>query len=110
MHALVVTFEMADGLQELRRPSGAPMHIDEYITDLRARPGFLAKTWLHDGDTYGGFYLFADRAAAERYLAEEIEPLGGANPAMTNQQARHFDVLEELSELTLGLPAASIGV
>jgi hypothetical protein len=29
---------------------------------------------------------------------------------MTNQQARHFDVLEELSELTLGLPAASIGV
>lgn len=110
MHALVVTFDMADGLQALRRPSGSPMRVEEYVTDLRARPGFVAKTWLRDGDTYGGFYLFADRAAAERYLAEEIEPLGRANPAMTNRRVRHFDTLEELSELTLGLPAAGDGV
>jgi hypothetical protein len=109
-HALVLTFDMPDGLQALRRPSGSPMRIDEYVTDLRARPGFLAKTWLHDGDTYGGFYLFADRASAERYLTEEIEPLSRANPAMTNQQVCHFDVLEELSELTLGLPVASVAV
>ena len=110
MHALVVTFDTADGLRELRRPSGSPMRVDEYIADLRARPGFLAKTWLRDGDTYGGFYLFADRTAADRYLAEEIAPLGRANPTMTNQQVRHFDVLEHLSELTLGLPAAGVGV
>ena len=110
MHAVVVTFDTADGLQELRRPSGSPMRVDEFITDLRARPGFLAKTWLRDGDTYGGFYLFADRAAAERYLAEEIEPLGRANPAVTNLLVRHYDVLEELSELTLGLPVAGVGV
>jgi hypothetical protein len=110
MHALVVTFDMADGLQALRRPSGLPARVDEYIADLRARPGFLAKTWLRDGDTYGGFYLFADRAAAERYLAEEIEPLGRANPAMANLQVRHFGVLEELSELTLGLPVAGVGI
>lgn len=110
MHAMVVTFYTRDGLQELRRPSGSPMRVDEYIADLWARPGFLAKTWLRDGDTYGGFYLFADRAAAERYLAEEIEHLGRVNPTMTNQQVRHFDVLEELSEHTLGLPAAGIGV
>jgi hypothetical protein len=110
MHAIVVTFDLADGLQTLRRPSGSPMRVDEYIADLRARSGFVAKTWLHDGDAYGGFYLFADRADAERYLAEEIEPLGQANPAVTNLQVRHFDVLEELSELTLGLPAAGVGV
>src|SRR5262245_43006942 len=106
MHAIVVTFDTEGGFQALRRPSGAPMRIDEYVADLRARPGFLAKTWLRDGDTFGGFYLFADRAAAERYLAEEIEPLGRANPAVTNLQVRQFDVHEELSELTLGLPVA----
>src|SRR5262245_11846806 len=110
MHALVVTFETADGLQALRRPSGSPMDVDAYTTDLRARPGFLTKTWLRSGDTYGGFYLFANRAAAERYLAEEIEPLGRANPAVTNQQVRHFDVLGELSELTLGLPVTDVRV
>jgi hypothetical protein len=110
MHALVVTFDTAEGLQSLRGPSGSSLRVEEYITGLRARPGFLAKTWLRDGDTYGGFYLFADRAAAERYVAEEIEPLGRTNPSMTNLQVRHFDVLAELSELTLGLPVASVGV
>jgi hypothetical protein len=110
MHAIVVTFDTADGLQKLRRPSGSPLRVDEYVADLRARPGFLAKTWLRNGDTYGGFYLFADRAAAERYLAEEVEPLGRANPAVTNLLVRHFDVIEELSELTLGLPVAGVGI
>ena len=110
MHAMVVTFYTRDGLQELRRPSGSPMRVDEYIADLWARPGFLAKTWLRDGDTYGGFYLFADRAAAERSLAEEVAPLGKANPAVANPRVRHFDVLEELSDLTLGLPLAGAGV
>ena len=110
MHAVVVTFDTVDGFQGLRRSSGSPMRVDEYVSDLRARPGFLAKTWLRDGDTYGGFYLFADRAAAERYLAEEVEPLGRANPAVTKLQVRHFEVIEELSELTLGLPVAGVGV
>lgn len=110
MHAIVITFDTTKGLQELRRPSGSPMRIDEYIIDLRARPGFLTKTWLRDGETLGGFYLFADRAAAEHYLAEEIEPLGRANPAVTNLQVRRFDVQEKLSEFTLGLPVAGIGV
>lgn len=108
MHAMLITFESSVGLEDLRLPSGSPVHLADYSAALRVRPGFVAKTWLRDGDTFGGFYLFADRSAADRYLVEVIEPLGLANPAVSNTQVHHFDVNEEMSALTHGLPVAIV--
>jgi hypothetical protein len=110
MHAILITFQSAVSLDELRQPSGAPLHLSEYSAALQERPGFLSKTWLQDGATYGGFYLFADRSAAESYVAELHDPIARANPAMTNIQVRHFTVHEEMSGLTLGLPASRVSV
>lgn len=73
-------------------------------------PGLIAKIWLADqaSNTYGGLYLFEDRAAAEGYLASPIVAGLRANPAMSNLTAKLFDAIDDLTAVTQGvLPLAS---
>jgi hypothetical protein len=108
MHAIMITFESHVGLEALREPSGSLFQFDNYVTNLRDRSGFISKTWLRNGATFGGFYLFADKAAAERYLDEVMAPLGRANPSLAHVQVHHFDVDEDASAVTRGLPTATV--
>ena len=110
MHAILITFESTVNFEELRLPSGAPLRLSDYIATLREWPGFISKTWMHDGATSGGYYLFADREAADAYLTELFSPLAGANSTMKNVTVRHFTVQEDMSKLTFGLPAVPSGV
>ena len=53
------------------------------FTDL---PGLIAKVWVADDteDTYGGVYLWTDRAAAEAYADGELLAGARQNPAFVN--------------------------
>jgi len=99
MHAMLITFTSSASLAELKGP------FTDYAHALRGMSGLVAKTWIRDGSTLGGFHIFADKAAAENYLKSEMVAGLTANPAFSDFQIRHFDVLDELSAIT-GSPQA----
>ena len=74
-----------------------------------AWPGLLAKVWIADGDaeTYGGIYLFADRASADRSRDTDVYRLMAANPAFADLSVREFDVLDEPTAITTSSFAAA---
>ena len=97
MHAVLVTFRSSvapDALAEL---------FGQHAEALQAVPGLVMKTWLHDGETLGGFHLFATREAAEEYLASDLVARLAAHSAFAARAVRHFAVLGELS-YTTGTP------
>jgi hypothetical protein len=100
MHAVLITFHSTASLDDLAAP------FTDYAHALGGVPGLVAKTWIRDDATLGGFHLFADRRAAEDYLAGALVAGLTANPAFGDFQVRHYDVLEELSRITGGLPLA----
>ena len=103
MHAVFITYTSSVKREDLREP------YTQYAQALAGGriPGFVSKTWLANGDTHGGFHLFHDREAADRYLTEMFEPNVAANPAFSNIRIERFEVNEELSGLTHGLAAAT---
>jgi len=103
MHALLITYTSLATPEEVREP------YTQYAQALASgqAAGFISKTWLHNGDTHGGFHLFRDRETADRYLAEMFEPAVATNPAFSNLRVEHFQVNEELSRLTSHIGAAA---
>ena len=100
MHAVLITFASSAGLEDLKGPFA------DYANALRGVTGLVAKTWIQDGSTFGGFYIFTSRQAAENYLNSQMVAGLTSNPAFSNFQIRHFDVLDELSAMT-GSPQAA---
>lgn len=94
MHAVMITFRTTAPLDGLLEPFTA------YAHGLRAVPGLLAKTWISEGATLGGFHLFADRRAADAYLDSAMVADLTANPAFSGFQIAHYGVLDELSRIT----------
>ena len=94
MHAVLITFR-ATGVCDTRADPLA-----QHTEALQAVPGLVMKTWLRDGETLGGFYLFATRETAEEYLASDLAKGLLAQPACTGYAVRHFAVLGELSRAT----------
>lgn len=100
MHAVLLTFTSSATLDELKEP------FTDYANALRGVAGLVAKTWIQDGSTLGGFHIFTSRQAAENYLNSEMAAGLRSNPAFSNFEVRHFDVLDELSAIT-GSPQAT---
>jgi len=77
-------------------------------------PGLIAKAWLADPgeNTYGGVYLWADRAAAEAYADGELLAAAAGNPAFANFRSTIHDTLRAPTALTTrglaGLTAAQL--
>ena len=67
---------------------------------LHGVSGLVAKTWIRDGSTLGGFHIFASREAADSYLKSDMVAGLTSNEAFSEFLIRHFDVLEEFSALT----------
>ena len=101
----IVRFQLA-GIDPLEYEARA-----EQIAPAFARlPGLIAKAWLADPDedTYGGVYLWTDRAAAEAYADGELLAAARQNPAFANFRSSIFDTLAGPTALTTsGLPALS---
>jgi hypothetical protein len=65
-------------------------------------PGLIAKAWLADPgeNTYGGVYLWTDRAAAEAYAEGELLAGARRNPAFANFRSSILDTLAGPTALT----------
>ena len=97
MYARIVTFRL-DGLT----PADYRGHVVAVAPAFTTWPGLLAKVWIADDDagTYGGIYLFADRASADRTRDTDLYRSMAANPAFTDLSVREFDVLDEPTAIT----------
>jgi hypothetical protein len=99
MYALHITFTTTRSAEELHDGTVA------FARALRTVPGFVAKTWLHHGSHHGGFYLFADRAAAEAYRDGPL--VAGLHATFDDVEIRGWDVDEELGALTGSITRAA---
>ena len=65
-------------------------------------PGLLGKLWLGDRERnrYGGVYVFASRADADRSRSTPLFAALGANPAFTDVVVEEFDALPEATAVT----------
>ena len=104
MYARIVTFRL-DGLT----PADYGNHAAAVAPAFTTWPGFLAKVWLADDDagTYGGIYLFADRASADRTRDTDLYRSMATNPAFADLSVREFDVLDEPTAVTAPTFAAA---
>ncbi len=94
MHGVLITFTSSAGLDDLKSP------FTDYANGLKSVSGLVAKTWIRDGSTFGGFHIFTSREEAEAYLRGEMVAGLTSNPAFSDFQIRHFDVLDEFSAIT----------
>jgi hypothetical protein len=101
MHGVLITFHSAAPIDALEAPFTA------YAEQLRSIPGLIVKVWIRDGQTVGGFHVFADRAAADRYLGSEMVAGLTSNDAFTDFAIERYEVLEALSLVT-GTPSVQL--
>jgi hypothetical protein len=103
MHVLIVNFNLK-GVDE---KAYAKM-CDEIAPAFAAVPGLVSKVWLKSSETgtYGGVYLFRDRAAFDAYTRSDLFKTVGAHPNLANISAKDFDILEAPSRVTNGLLTA----
>lgn len=105
MHAVLATYENDTPANQ------AKIHPDNigYAKGLKEVQGLVAKTWINDGKTFGGFYIFTDKASADAYInGEMFQGAVPKDPANRNVQIKHFDVFTELSGIT-GSPSKPLG-
>ena len=103
MHAVFISFRSSANTEDLAEP------FLQYANALRdgAIPGFCSKTWLANDELVGGFHTFESREAADRYLDELFSPNVASNPAFTDIRIERFEVDEEMSAITNGLPISA---
>ena len=92
MYALHVTFTSTIDAADLRAGKA------EFARHLAAVPGFVSKSWLRDGATHGGFYLFRTCEAAEAYLDGPLFGLLRGNAAFRDLAVRGYSVDTEFAE------------
>jgi hypothetical protein len=91
-------------------PAEYEAHAEGIAPAFARLPGLIAKVWLADPgeDTYGGVYLWADRAAAEAYADGELLATARGNPAFAGFRSSILDTLATPTALTTrGLAALS---
>ena len=99
MHALFVSYALRD--------TDTAQHAElceQLAPAVAAFPGLLAKTWLTNGETgrFGGFYLFASRAAFERYVASELFDTLLSRSSVRDVTASEYSVADTPTALTGG--------
>ncbi len=100
MRVLSVRFKSKTPMRELHDPWM------QLAPDIEAVSGLLSKIWIQDGDQLGGIYLFRDQATLDAYAAGPIVTAVVNNPAFSDFRLEQYDVLEDLSAITHGVPAA----
>jgi len=66
--------------------------------------GLLWKIWLMNGaeKSAGAIYLFKDDASVEAYLKGELFAMLKSHPALSDIEAKAFDILPEHTKITHG--------
>jgi hypothetical protein len=65
-------------------------------------PGLLGKIWLGDRERnrYGGVYVFASKADADRSRTTQLFAALGTNPALTDLVVEEYDTLPSATAVT----------
>ena len=68
-------------------------------------PGLISKVWLTDEEknTFGGFYLWEDKAAMEAFMHSDLVKAVVSRPFVTNVASVDFEVNQNASLITRGL-------
>jgi hypothetical protein len=103
MHAVFISFMSSANPDDLAEP------FTQYANALRdgATPGFCSKTWLGNEDRVAGFHVFESPEAADRYLTELFTPNVASNPAFSDIRIERYEIDEQMSAITNGLPAGT---
>ncbi|HEY7691719.1 MAG TPA: YdhR family protein [Gaiellaceae bacterium] len=93
----IVQFQLA-GID----PADYEAHAERIAPAFARLPGLIAKAWLADPgeNTYGGVYLWTDRAAAEDYADGELLTAARRNPAFAGFRSSILDTLAAPTALT----------
>lgn len=89
MHALVVVY----GLHGIDSAADAEL-VDQLAPALAAVPGLVSQTRLENPSTgrYGAFYVFASKAAFDRFVASELYGATHGHAAVTEVAASDFSI------------------
>jgi len=104
MDVLIVTFKL-DGISAETWEQQAAQLAPKFA----AMPDLLSKVWLVDPDTntYGGAYLWRDRASLEAYLAGPVFGALDQLPGAHSIETRRFAALEAPTRISLGAVATT---
>lgn len=99
MHALFVIYTLRDS-----NPARHAELCEQLAPAVAAVPGLLSKTWLANGETgrFGGFYVFASRAAFEHYVTSELFATLMPPDSVRDVTATDFSVAAVPTALTRG--------
>ena len=105
MHLMVVNFQL-QGMTDAEFVRACEGPVAELF---RGVPGLISKTWLRsvETNTYGGVYVWEDRAAMVRYQESELARSVAANPHFVNVTVRDFGVMEVPTRMTNGMVRAA---
>ena len=98
-HAVLVTYENDAFVDQLKE------HPDNiaFAKALKKVPGLISKTWINDGKTFGGFYVFTDKTSAEAYINGDLFQNGVVKDSSNrNLQIKHFAVFSKLTAMSGG--------
>jgi len=108
MVVLIVQFQLA-GIS----PEEYEAHAEQVAPAIAGMPGLIAKAWIADPaeNTYGGVYIWTDRAAAEAYVDGELLQATRRSPALAGFRTSIFETLAAPTAVTAsGLDALSATV
>lgn len=102
MHVQIVNFQLSGITEDQYRAT-----CDELAPAFAATPGLISKVWLADAgtNTYGGVYVWRDRAAMEEFQSSELFQAVLAHPNLAGISSRDFGVLEAPTAVTSELRA-----
>ena len=94
MQAVLVTYENdASAVQVKSNPDVAG-----FAKALKKVPGLISKTWINDGKTFGGFYVFTDKVSAAAFInGDMFQNAVVKDPSNRNVQIRYLAVFSELT-------------
>jgi heme-degrading monooxygenase HmoA len=100
MHVQILNFQLKD-VSEADYTALA----NEIAPAFAAVPGLLGKVWLANSatGTYGGVYLWRDRAAMQDFSQTELFTTVATHPNLSGITATDFAVMEDATEVTHGI-------
>ena len=107
MDVLIVNFKL-DGT-----PAGAwERRAAQLAPTFAAMPDLLSKVWLSDAETntYGGAYLWQDRASLDAYLAGPVFGALAEAPGVHSIETRTFAALDAPTRISGGSVVAPEGL
>ena len=103
MHVQIVRFHLEDMTEAEYAKT-----CDELAPAFAAVPGLESKVWLADASTgtYGGVYLWRDRAAMESYAKSDLCEAVMNHPNLADISSIDFAVMAAPTRVTRGWAAA----